>query len=127
MGACVPIIFQCMSHPHYIKNVVLFTPLPPPNCGPLVMKSLQHLCLHIPLQQVPNYLNPDYLNSRLSEHLDVAIFSTAAEKRCSVHWSSATGESNDATMPFSASTRFRSQFTMSELAERSRECCSTLY
>ena len=30
----------------------------------------------------------------------------------------------DATTPFSASTGFRSRFTTSELAERSRECCS---
>ena len=33
----------------------------------------------------------------------------------------------DATTPFSASTGFRSRFTTSELAERSRERCSTLY
>ena len=31
------------------------------------------------------------------------------------------------TMPFSASTGFKSQFTTSELAERSRKRCSTLY
>ena len=33
----------------------------------------------------------------------------------------------DATMPFSASMRFRSQFTTSELAEQHLEHCSTLY
>ena len=33
----------------------------------------------------------------------------------------------DATTPFSTSMVFRSQFTMSELAEQSRERCSTLY
>ena len=33
----------------------------------------------------------------------------------------------DATMTFSANTDFRSQFTMSELAERSRKCSNTLY
>ena len=35
--------------------------------------------------------------------------------------------SPDATTPFSASTGVRSRFTTSELAERSRERCSTLY
>ena len=33
----------------------------------------------------------------------------------------------NATMPFSASTGLGSQFTMCELAEQSRERCSTLY
>ena len=39
-----------------------------------------------------DYLNTDYPNSRLSERLDVAMFSSAAGKTHSAHWSSATGE-----------------------------------
>ena len=75
------------------------------------------------------------MKSRLIELLDVSMFSAAAVKRRSGHWSSATGESNllyerlfpDATLPFAASTGLRSQFTMFMLTERSRECSSTLY
>ena len=87
------------------------------------------------LQWVPDYPNPDYSNSRLSERLDVTMFSAAAGKWRPRHWSFATGECKPAvrtTFPrcynaFSASMRFRSRFTMSELADWSRKHCSTLY
>ena len=48
--------------------------------------------------QVIEYVQwvPDYPNSRLSECLDVAMFSKAVEKRRSCHWISATGESKAA-------------------------------
>ena len=46
----------------------------------------------VPDYPVPDYPNPDYPNSRLSKRLDVAMFSSAAGKTRSAHWSSATGE-----------------------------------
>ena len=85
------------------------------------------------VQWVPDCPNPDYPNTWLSECLDLAMFLAAAGKRLSSHWSFATGESKavrlfrNATTPFSVSTGFRSRFITSELAERSRRCCSTLY
>ena len=58
--------------------------------------SAEYITSCISIQWVPDYLNLDYLNSRLSERLDIAMFSTAAGKRRSSHWSSATGESKTA-------------------------------
>ena len=77
------------------------------------------------VQWVLNYLNPDYLNSQLSESLDVAMFSAAAEKDVLVAGVLLQEKAKllyerlfpDATTPFSASTGFRSRFTTSELAE----------
>ena len=74
-----------------------------------------------------------YQNTWRSAH--VTLFLAQAGKRRRDHWSSATGESKAAmrmtfpnpTTPFSSSTGFRSWFTTSELAEQSRERCSTLY
>ena len=48
------------------------------------------------VQWVPNYPDPDYPDSRLSERLDVTMFSAAVGKRRSGHWSSATRESKAA-------------------------------
>ena len=67
------------------------------------------------LQWVPNYQNPDYLNSRLSESLDVAMFSAAAGKDVRLTGVLLQEKAKllyerlfpDATTPFSASTGFR--------------------
>ena len=48
------------------------------------------------VQWVPDCPNPDYPNTRLSERLDVTMFSAAAGKTRSGDWSSATGESKAA-------------------------------
>ena len=64
--------------------------------GMYVLKEYLSWSIVLVLQWVPNYPNPDYPNSPLSERLDVAMFSAAAGKIRSGHWSSATGESKPA-------------------------------
>ena len=56
-----------------------------------LLKSFATTCMIKLVQWVP-----DYLNSRLSERLDIAMFFAAAGNRHSGHWSSATGESKAA-------------------------------
>ena len=87
------------------------------------------------MQYVPDYLNPDYPNSRLSECLDVTMVLAAAGKRRLITGILLQEKANllyeclfpDGTTPFSASMGFGSRFTMSELVERSRKPCSALY
>ena len=86
-------------------------------------------------QWVLNYPNPNYPYPDIWTLAHITMFSVPAGKRRCGHWSFATGESKAAvrmTLPnattfFPCSTGFRSQFTTSELAERSREHCGTLY
>ena len=86
------------------------------------------------VQWVLDYPNPNYPYPDILTSAHFAMFSVQKEKRRCSHWSFATGESEaavrtiflNATMLFPCSTEFRSRFTTSELAERSRKYCSTL-
>ena len=84
---------------------------------------------------VLDYPNSDYPNSQLSELLDKASFSAAEAKDVPVTGVLLQEKAKllyerlfpNATTHFSSSMGFRSGFITSEPAERSRECCSTLY
>ena len=87
------------------------------------------------IKWVLDYPNPDYLYPDTWTSAHVAMISVPVGKIRYGHWSCATGESKafvrttflNTTMLFPSSMGFSSQFTISELAERSRERCSTLY
>ena len=95
------------------------------------------LCLksNVQVQWVLGYPNPDYPYPDIWTSAHVAIFSIPAGKKHCGHWSFAMGESKaavrttflNATALFPSSIGVSSQFTTSELAERSRKLCSTLY
>ncbi len=83
------------------KSVIAWnTEKEPTHVSTIVQKRLVNsvfICIDLNIiQWVPDYPNTDYPNSRLSERLDVAMFSAAVGKRRSGHWSSATRESKAA-------------------------------
>ena len=86
------------------------------------------------VQWVLDYPNPNYPYADFWTSAPVTMFLVRAGKRRCGHWSFATGENkaavrttfSNATTLFPWSMGFRLQFTTSELAERSRQRCSTL-